>query len=273
MLMNMPRLKVRRARTQTVKGPAIGDADARVFTCPGCSRPLPNGTWKCPGCGVRLLLGVKLQRAGAIAGIGALIGAVAVVILGLTFLGWLGPTAGAAAESGPSGATGATPSGGSGVSGVPAVLPPNVPATAVGALRGTATINARILADAAALNRLLAKKNDQTIPISRALRALGADAQQGIDMTGRMAGWADATDLRKQLTGFYALMADTARDGLQLSLTDKNGYRNAGKKMVAVVKAVAAVDAVSRTLAGTVNMELPLIGLPVPKAPAASTAP
>ena len=36
-------------------GLAIGDTDANVFTCPACSRPLSEGTSRCPGCGTRLI--------------------------------------------------------------------------------------------------------------------------------------------------------------------------------------------------------------------------
>ena len=45
------------------KGLAIGETDARVFNCPACARPLPNGAWRCTGCGVRLVMGVTLRRA------------------------------------------------------------------------------------------------------------------------------------------------------------------------------------------------------------------
>lgn len=271
MLINMPRLKLKRGRPPTVRGPAIGDSDSRVFTCPGCSRPLPNGTWRCPGCGAKLVLGVQLHRAVGILGIGVVVGVISAGILGMTLTGGL-PFGGTAAAPGATGATGAQASAGASASNGVVVLPANVPQTAVGALKGTAVVNARIVADAAALNKVLAKKGDTTAQIARALRVLAADAAQGSDMTGRMAGWADASALKKQLNGFYLSMADTARDGLQGALTDKAGYKSAGKRMVAVVKGLGAVDTASRKLAATVGVELlPLTG--VPKAPAASTAP
>jgi hypothetical protein len=268
---SMPRLKVRAARTRVDRGPAIGDADSHVFSCPGCNRPLPNGTFRCTGCGIRLVLGVKVRRAAGILGIGVIVGVLAAGIIGLTLTGWMQPSGGIAAVPGTTGATGAQPSGAAASSAAPA-LPPNVPRTAVGALGGTAVINKRILADAAVLSKTLAKSGD-AVAIARNLRTLAADAAQGIDMTGRMAGWTDAAAVRKQLNALYGLMADTAHDGLQASLTNKNAYRATAKKMLADVKTVAAVDAASRVLAGTVSVQLPLIGLPGEKAPSPSTAP
>ena len=53
---------------------AIGEVDAHVFDCPACSRPLPDGTYTCPGCGAHLIMGVRLKRAGAILALGVAIG-------------------------------------------------------------------------------------------------------------------------------------------------------------------------------------------------------
>src|SRR4029078_6606135 len=60
--------------TKEGMGLAIGDTDASVFACPACSRPLSEGTCRCPGCGTRLPLGVRLKRAGAILALGVAIG-------------------------------------------------------------------------------------------------------------------------------------------------------------------------------------------------------
>lgn len=262
MILHLPRLKARRGLLPIDKHPAIGEQDAQVFTCPGCSRPLPNGTWRCPGCGVVLVLGVMLRRALGILGVGVVLGAVVAGSLVLALTGLVPASNGIAADPGVSGATGAQPSAIAEASNGAPVLAPNVPQTAVGALSGTAVVNARLVGDAATLTKILARKGDTTAQIERQLRALGADAAQGIDMTGRMAGWADAAVVRKQLTDFYTLMADTARDGLRASLTDRNAYRSAAWKMLSVVKTLAPLDAGSRSLAGSVNVILPSIGLP-----------
>ena len=52
----------------------IGDADAHVFNCPVCARPLPDGTWKCPGCSTHLVFGVTLKRAGGLLSFGLVVG-------------------------------------------------------------------------------------------------------------------------------------------------------------------------------------------------------
>ena len=53
---------------------AIGETDANVFNCPVCARPLSEGTSRCPGCGVRLIMGVQLRRAAAILALGVVLG-------------------------------------------------------------------------------------------------------------------------------------------------------------------------------------------------------
>ena len=55
---------------------AIGEADAHVFNCPTCSRPLNDGTPKCPACGTRLIMGVAVRRAATLMGFGAIVGPV-----------------------------------------------------------------------------------------------------------------------------------------------------------------------------------------------------
>jgi hypothetical protein len=64
------------------------------------------------------------------------------------------------------------------------------------------------------------------------------------------------------LDTFYRSMADTARVGLQASFTDNASYRSAGKEMLTVLSGLDAVDAASRTLATTVDLELAPVALP-----------
>ena len=56
-----------------------------------------------------------------------------------------------------------------------------------------------------------------------------------------------------QLDAFYRSMAKTARDGLRYSLSDNGSYRSTGAEMLKVLTGLRAVDAASRTLAGTVE--------------------
>jgi hypothetical protein len=57
-------------------------------------------------------------------------------------------------------------------------------------------------------------------------------------------------------------MAQAARAGLRSSLNDNAAYRKAGANMITVLSAMGTVDAQSRTLAGTVSLELPPVALP-----------
>ena len=67
-----------------------------------------------------------------------------------------------------------------------------------------------------------------------------------------------------QLDAFYRSMAKTARDGLRYSLSDNGSYRSTGAEMLKVLTGLRAVDAASRTLAGTVSLELPPVDQPAP---------
>ena len=131
------------------------------------------------------------------------------------------------------------------------------------ALSGTAVVNGRITVDAATLRTTLSSRAS-TSDIARALRSLAADAALGSDLTGRLARWPDAGPVAAQLDAFYRSMAKTARDGLRYSLSDNGSYRSTGAEMLKVLTGLRAVDAASRTLAGTVSLELPPVDQPAP---------
>lgn len=254
-------------------GIAIGETDAHVFDCPSCARPLPRGTTRCQSCGTRLILGVAVKRAGTI------------LALGLAFGVLIGGAATAAAialsvrqpaavASVPTTAV-LVPTSAPVVSVAPVVpvVPaiPAAPSIAVAALSGTAVVNGRISVDAATLAVALSTDGTRTIDIARALRSLAADAALGTDLVGRIAPWTDAAPVMTQLDGFYGAMTTTARDGLRASLTNDAAYRAAGARMLTLLASLANVDAASRTLAATVDLDLPPVALPGD--PAASTAP
>ncbi len=249
-------------------GLAIGESDANVFTCPSCARPLSEGTNKCPGCGVHLVMGVRLKRAGAILALGMALG---ILIGGVT-------TAAAITVSlnDPATATkpvaSAVPSAAAVVSAAPsfAAFDPVPPTTAVSALSGTAVVNGRILVDAATLTATLARSDTTTIEIARALRSLTADAALGIDLAGRLGTWTDAKLVQAGLNDFYQAMADAAHGGLRASLTDRAAYRKAGADMIAVLATLSDIDSRSRALAGANDFELPPVAIPSSSAPASS---
>jgi hypothetical protein len=259
----------RAAATQaaaSASGIAIGEADAHVFNCPACARPLSQGAAKCPGCGTRLIMGVTLRRAGGILGLGLVFGIFVggAVMASAIAISLIKPAAAAAVAP-------AVPTAPPLATGAPIVRVPTVSAISIAALSGTAVVNGRISVDAVTLANALKAKATPTIEIARALRSLAADSALGTDLTGRIAAWTAAEPVRQRLDAFYGAMTTTARDGLRASLGDNAAYRAAGAEMLTLLAALGDVDAESRTLAATVGLELPPVVLP--GAPAASAAP
>jgi hypothetical protein len=246
---------------------AIGEADAHVVSCPSCGRPLAEGTSTCPGCGVRLVMGVPVKRAGAILALGVVLGllvggvatAAAITLSHRDPVAAVTPVASAAPVEA---AASVAPS--------IAIRDPGAPTTAVSALSGTAVVNGRIAVDAMTLTTTLARPNATTIEIARALRSLAADAALGIDLAGRLAPWTDAKQVEAGLDDFYRSMADAARAGLRASLTDDAAYRKAGADMVRVLATLDDIDSLSRALAGAHHLELPPVAIP---SSAGTTAP
>jgi len=255
-----------RGRSGTVIGPvperrfAIGETDERLFDCPGCARPLSVGTSKCPGCGVHLVMGVMLKRAGLILALGIAFGVVAGGAATATAISLSRgvPTAiDVAARPVAAGAPVSAPS--SRPSEVPLLA---TPPAAVFALSSTAVVNGRIAVDAVTLSTTLAAKDASSIEIARALRSLAADAALGIDVAGRLGSWRAAGPVMSDLETFYRTMADTARNALRASFADKAGYRSAARDMLKFLEGLGEVDAASRTLAATVDLDLAPVALP-----------
>ena len=254
-------------KSREAKGLAIGETDANVFNCPSCARPLSEGTNKCPGCGVHLVMGVRLKRAGAILALGMALG---ILIGGVT-------TAAAITVSLADPATAVKPVASAAPSAAVASVAPSfaavdpvAPATAISALSGTAVVNGRITVDAATLTATLARTDASTIEIARALRSLAADAALGIDLAGRLGTWTDAKLVQAGLNDFYQAMADAAHGGLRASLADAAAYRKAGADMIVVLATLSDIDSRSRALAGANGLELPPVAIP---SAAASRAP
>ena len=92
-------------------GVPIGEFEPHVFACPDCGRPLSDGTSRCPGCGVRLTLGVPVKRAGAILALGLVVGFLfgGVVTVAATFLSAHAASAAGVADPTPAPAVTAAP--------------------------------------------------------------------------------------------------------------------------------------------------------------------
>jgi len=237
------------------KGLAIGETDAHVFNCPACARPLSEGTSKCPGCGVRLIMGVTLRRAGVILALG--------IVLGVLLGGAATASAITVSLQRPVAAAAVQPSAPP-VTAAPSVVT-TVPVSAafLSALSGTAVVNGRIAVDTATLTSALDRPGATTIEIARALRSLAADAALGVDLAGRLEPWPAAASVALALDDLYRTMGSTARAGLRVTLTDDAGYRKSGADMLTVLAALGDADAASRSLAATVDLELPPVVLPI----------
>lgn len=258
-------------RSKGVTGLAIGEDDAHVFNCPSCARPLSEGTNRCPGCGVRLIMGVRLRRASAILALGVALG---ILIGGVTTAAAITVSLGDPATAVKPVASAAPSAAAVAVAPSFAAVDPAVPPTAISALSGTAVVNGRITVDAATLTATLARSKASTIEIARALRSLAADAALGIDLAGRLGTWTDAKLVQAGLNDFYQAMAEAAHGGLRASLTDESAYRKAGADMLVVLGMLADIDSRSRALAGANELELPPVALPsaaASQAPASST--
>jgi hypothetical protein len=243
--------------------PAIGEPDASVFNCPVCQRPLSHGTARCPACGVRLIMGLRMTQAGGILALGVAIGVALGVALTAILISMSIREPSVAAAAVPTEAPAAISSAAPVAVGPGGVTGGGLPTIAMAALSGTAVVNGRITVDAATLRTTLSSRAS-TSDIARALRSLAADAALGSDLTGRLARWPDAGPVAAQLDAFYRSMAKTARDGLRYSLSDNGSYRSTGAEMLKVLTGLRAVDAASRTLAGTVSLELPPVDQPAP---------
>ena len=254
------------AATASSAEPAIGVPNAQLFDCPACGRPLERGTSKCSNCGTRLVAGRPMRRVATFAGIAAVV-LVAVAAIGMTAL--------ATSPSQP--ATGGVPttppaaSQPAATAAVPSELPAptGIPAGAAAALGGTAVVNNRIVSDSDTLAQVLTNADSPTIDVARAMRALAADAQLGLDMTGRLTPWTDAAPVVAKLNTFYEDLTGAARDALRVSLNDATAYRAAGAGLIAKVRGLAEVDAATRELATSAGLTLPPLQAPV----APSTAP
>ncbi len=233
----------------------IGDADAHVFNCPVCARPLPDGTWQCPGCSTHLIFGVTLKRAGGLLSFGLVVG----VLLGglaMSVAIGLGLPSTASAGNDSTGTTntgkGPTASLAPGASAVPVL-----PKKSLAAMRQVALLDERIAEDGAALKS--AVKANRPADIARALRALSADALVGAKYIPALGTWSDAAALAASRGDFYDAIASTARKGLAKSISNKKAYQASGKSMLAVLKKVPKLDAAARELAVSAGVELPLV--------------
>lgn len=234
----------------------IGDKDAHVFNCPVCARPLPDGTWQCPGCSTHLVFGVTFKRAGGLLAFGSVVG---ILLGGLAMSLAIGvglpsdlPTV--VGVPGASANTGAGPNG--------SLAPAASAATAatsdsLAAMRQMALLDERMAADGATLRS--AVKANRPADIARAIRTLGSDAGVGAKYVAALRTWPDAAGLAASREDFYAAVTSSAKAGLTKSISNKKAYQNSGKAMLTVLKKVPKLDTAARKLAATAGVELPAV--------------
>jgi hypothetical protein len=234
---------------------AIGEPDANIFLCPECSRPLSVGAARCARCGTRLVAGVPLRKVSGFVGLG--------LVAGLLVGGGVGAVtllSGSVAAPVPVPSAAAIPSAvPTSVAPIPSVAPaaPQVPPVALSALRQSTIVNQRLLADRDLLARAMAVDAPSAADIAPLLRTLASTAAFGDRLAPTVGTWEDGAAVSRQLAAFYAAVDRVADDGLAASIANERAYIDAGRRMLAVLDGLTDLDAASRRLAGTVDVELP----------------
>ena len=247
-----------RSKTPRIPSYGIGDKDAHVFNCPVCARPLPDGTWQCPGCSTHLVFGVTFKRAGGLLAFGAVVG---ILLGGLAMSVAIGlglPTSPASANGLPG--TPTKDGGQANASLAPGASPVSVaPKASIAAMHQMALLDQRIAADGASLKA--AVKANRPGDIARALRTLGSDAAVGAKYVVALATWPEAAALAASRGDFYGDVTSSSRAALTKSVSNKKAYKASGKSMLTILKRVPKLDASARKLAIVAGTDLPVIDL------------
>lgn len=253
---------------------AVGEVDAHVFNCPRCSRPLGTGTTVCPGCGTRLLFGVRARMALGLLVVGIAVG----TLLGGGVMYAARPDGAAGVAAGPGAEASTDPGIANASPSAPPLTPAEVgiPSNAVSALRQAAILDARLTTQGAQLRSLLKNKNVKGIDIARILRSLNSDATFGVDLAPTIAPWRDAATLSNDLGSFYRAVRDSSQASLRASVSDARAYRAAGKRMLTLLGKLPALNATAATLvngAGLAPLFTPKPVVSPPPSSAPSVAP
>jgi len=261
MAINIRRFKLPAIRPKLPQIGAIGEPDAHVFNCPKCARPLTEGTPRCPGCGVRLVMGVVLKRAGTLMTFGFIVGAfVGGAVMSLVISTLVDPATPVAAADAAADTSETDPTAAPLASGGALVRDVAIPAAALSSLRQSTLLDARIVSDADALATAYRTKAS-AVDIALILRSLASDASIGSDLAPQLRTWDEAHKLAMDRGDFYASVAGIARDGLRSSITDKKAYRTAARTMLGALRELPSLDAESRALASAAGVDLPPIEL------------
>lgn len=238
----------------------IGELDENIFNCPACARPLGVGTSRCPGCDTRLIFSVRATRAVGFMVIGLVLGlaiggGVVAVVSAVSR-----PATGAIVDSPPIVIPSAVPVDVPVASIGPPVVDPSIPSSALSALRQSAVINQRLLANADRLALVMSVARPVAKDIAPILRGLASTASFGHGLAPELGRWDDGLAVSEGLAAFYSAIEMVAHDGLAASLVNDAAYARAGRRMLGVFDKLPDLDAASRALAAGVDVELtPLI--------------
>jgi hypothetical protein len=232
----------------------IGEADANIFNCPSCARPLGVGVRRCPGCATRLIGGIKATRAVSLVSIGMLVG----ILVGGSLMAVVSAgarvTQGAAAVPQPSSASASQlPV----ASAAPPIVDPGVPKSALSALRQSVTLNQRVLVDADRLRAALGASSPTGHAIAPIMRNLASTVDFGRGVAVGVAVWDDGAAVSASLVKLYDKIGTIAESGLSASIGNSKAYVTSATKMLKAVAGVTAIDAASRKLALSAGVELP----------------
>lgn len=246
-----------RSRETGQEPAAVGVPDANIFPCPRCSRPLAVGVSRCAGCGTRLVAGVRLLKVSGFVGLGLVAGLA--VGGGLVAVAMLPGTIPAQPAEVPvvQPPVAVVPSAAPVVTAAPPPLAPGVPASALSALRQSTVVNQRLLADADLLATALAAAKPSSAEIAPLLRGLASNAAYGDRLAPAVGTWDEGDAVSQALAAFYASIARIADEGLSASLANERAYVDAGRQMLALMVGLTDLDAASRGLAASADVELP----------------
>jgi len=223
-----------------------GGTDTAVFGCPGCGRTIARGAGRCDGCGQRLLLDVPVRKASMLVGAGLLAG----VLVSVAFVAITAPREAPVVAAVPTQPAGPTP------------IPPAVASKSLAALRGTTTLNGRLVTQAVPLARALAAKKIPVADVVKVMRRMSADTRAAAAMVPALGTWTDAAAQQAALDGFYAALAAELDTGLAASVKSGAAYRRSAERVMAILARLPELDAASRTLASSMDAELPVVEFP-----------
>lgn len=236
-----------------IEGPLDRPPGGPRVACSNCGRPLGLTEVVCAGCGAHVLAGVPLKRgaglilAGSLGGL--LVGSALAVVIALAGRSSTPVADVPLATLAPAIVVDPSAS--------PSLVSGPVSQRAAAALKLTVAIEDRLAAAAAQLKQQVKPKKVNAVKVATTIRAIAADAAQGSEQVDRLAGWPAAAPLRAQLEDFYLAVRQSARDALGVSMTNSTKYKQAAKRMIALLGSIHATRTALEALAVANALTIP----------------